>query len=297
MFAIAEHCGELNYATVTSVGTPGTVFTCAQLFQNLYQTTDDAFNFGQMRLRGGSTYVRIDDYVGSTRTFTLNGSGLSGITAGNEVHFTSGNPRVQANLFNAVNAAIRESWGDYNRETITNRADAFLTLASGTNEYTLTSTIGKLIRIGIQPTTRDGIMWFDPLNIWRVEGEEGDYKLHFLPGYSGTYSAAWSSRVRQPGLGSYGTFADAFAGEPLCLHFIEREPEMTGAGSETRLPMTYMEWVGSEKYLLNRLAIASDEEKRTLNILLPQVQQKAAQARAQLRLTKRRPPTTVELDF
>jgi hypothetical protein len=298
MFAIANHCGDVQYARVTSVTTPATVFTCTEATggQNLAQTTNDVFNYGSIRLLGGSVYARIDDYVGSTRTFTLNGAGLVGIAAGNQVQFTGFNAQQYGLLFAAVNETIRESWGDFYVETMTDRADAVLTLASGTNEYSLPAACAKLLRIGIQRTTRTGIEWFDPMQIWRVSGEEGAYTLNFLPGFAGPTTPAWSSRVRQPGTVS-GTFADAFANEPLCLHYIGREAELTSTGGTTKLPLNYVEWVGAEKYLLSRLAVASDEEKRSLNILLPQIQAKAAAAKAQLRLTKKRLPSTVELDF
>jgi hypothetical protein len=81
------------------------------------------------------------------------------------------------------------------------------------------------------------------------------------------------------------------------LHYIGREAEVTAETGSTKLPMYYLEWVGAELYLLGRLATASDNEKRMLNVLLPQIQNRAAKARAQLRLTKQRIPTTVELDF
>jgi hypothetical protein len=296
MFAIARHCGDVQDAFVTGVTTPATVIVCGQLFQNLYQTNDDAFNNGLIRIKGGSVIATISDYAGSTRTFTLGGTGLVGIAAGNGVEFTGFNPGQRHGLFNAVNEAIRESWGDFYVETQTDRADAVLTLTSGTNEYSLPAACAKLLRVGIQRTTRDGITWFDPLQSWRVTGEEGAYTLTFLPGFSGNTAPAWSSRVRQPGT-TNGTFADAFANEPLCLHYIAREAEVTTEAGTTKLPLNYVEWVGAEKYLLNRLAVASDNEKRTLNVLLPQIQAQASRARAQLRLTKKRIPTTVELDF
>ena len=296
MFAIARHCGDVQDAFVTSVSTPATVFLCGQLFQNLFQTNDDAFNNGMIRLKGGSVIANIADYAGSTRTFTLTSPGLIGIAALNGVEFTGFNPGQRGGLFAAVNEAIRESWGDFYAETITDRADAVLTLASGTNEYALPAACSKLLRVGIQRTTRTGIVWFDPLQIWRVSGEEGAYTLNFLPGFAGNTTPAWSDRVRYPGTVG-GTFADAFSNEPLCLHYIGREAEVTTESGTTKLPLNYVEWVGAEKYLLNRLAVASDNEKRTLNVLLPQIQAQAQRARAQLRLTKSRIPTTVELDF
>jgi hypothetical protein len=296
MFAIARHCGDVQDAFVTSVSTPATVFLCGQLFQNLFQTNDDAFNNGMIRLKGGSVIANIADYAGSTRTFTLTSPGLVGIAALSAVEFTGFNPGQRGGLFAAVNETIRESWGDFYVETQTDRSDAVLTLTSGTNEYALPAACSKLLHIGIQRTTRDGITPFDPMGIWRVEGEEGALVLRFLPGFSGNTAPAWSSRVRQPGT-TNGTFADAFANEPLCLHYIGREAEVTTEAGTTKLPLNYVEWVGAEKYLLNRLAVASDNEKRTLNVLLPQIQAQASRARAQLRLTKKRIPTTVELDF
>jgi hypothetical protein len=298
MFAIARHCGDVQDAFVTSVTTPATVFVCAQMFQNLFQTNDDAFNQGLIRMKNGTVIAGIADYVGSTRTFTLLSPGLVGITAGgNGVEFIGFHPGQRNALYHVINETIRESWSDgFYVETQTDRADAVLTLASGTNEYALPTACSKLLRVGIQRTTRDGIVWFDPMQNWRVAGEEGALILNFLPGFAGNTTPAWSSRVRQPGL-TRGTFADAFANEPLCLHYIGREPEVTGETGTTKLPMYYMEWVGAELYLLGRLATASDNEKRMLNVLLPQIQNRAAKARAQLRLTKQRIPTTVELDF
>jgi hypothetical protein len=251
-----------------------------------------------IRMKNGTVIAGIADYVGSTRTFTLLSPGLVGITAGgNGVEFIGFHPGQRNALYHVINETIRESWSDgFYVETQTDRADAVLTLASGTNEYALPTACSKLLRVGIQRTTRDGIVWFDPMQNWRVAGEEGALILNFLPGFAGNTTPAWSSRVRQPGL-TRGTFADAFANEPLCLHYIGREPEVTGETGTTKLPMYYMEWVGAELYLLGRLATASDNEKRMLNVLLPQIQNRAAKARAQLRLTKQRIPTTVELDF
>ena len=293
MAQIAQNVGDMLTAVITNYSSD-TSFICGRLAE----TTDDTYNYGLMRKLGGSTYAVISDYAGSTRTFTLAGSGITALSAaGDIVEFFGFNMMKRGALFNAVNAAIRDSKGAFYRDTEVNRSSATLTLAAGTNTYSLPSDCAKLLQVGIQPTTRDGITWFDPLKVWRVYGEEGAYTLEFLPNYNGTNYATWSSRVQIAPRGGYGTFADAFATEPLCLKYVSFEPEVTAESDTTRLPLSFLGWVGADYYSQWLLANGSDDDRRVLNVHLPQIQQNAMKARAQLTLTKPRMYQPAMVDF
>lgn len=295
MFQVAHNAGDLLTAVLTTY-TSDTSFACA----GLAEATDDTYNSGLIRMMGGSAYATISDYTGSSRTFTLAGSGIAALSAaGDIVQFCGFNMQKRGALFESINSAIRDSWGDFTRETVVDRSAATLTLAAGTQAYSLPSDVGQLAAIGIQPTTLDTIAWFDPLQVWRVEGEEGAYTLRFLPNFGAStlpQAPAWSARVT---LGNSGqTFADAYSGQPLCLRYYGREPELTSeSAGTTRLPLNYLGWVGADYYSQWLLANGSDDDRRVLNVSLPQIQRNAQRARAQLTLTKPKIRQPIELDF
>ena len=293
MAQIAHNCGDLLTEVITSYASD-TSFVCGRLAE----TTDDTYNYGLMRKLGGSTYATISDYVGSTKTFTLAGSGIATLSAaGDIVQWFGFNMQKRGALFEAVNAAIRDARGTFYREVRDTRAGASITLAAGTNVYALPTTLGKLLQVGIQTATTEGIVWYDPHNIYRVYGQEGAYSIEFMPNYHGTQYAAWSSRVHLAAAQSYGTFADAFSAQPLLLRYLTFEPEVTGESDTTQLPLNYLGWVGANYYSQWLLANGSDDDRRVLNVHLPQIQANAARAMSQLSLTKPKLYHTAQTDW
>ena len=292
MFQIAQNVGDLQSGFITTYSS-ATSIACS----GVAQSTDDTFNNGLMRVMGGTTYATISDYTGSTRTFTLASPGLTTAT-GKVVQWIGFNAQKRSALFEAVNAAIRDTWdGTFYRETRDTRATASITLASGTTRYSLPSNVGKLIQVGIQYTTITGVNWFDPGGMYQVYGEEGAYTIEFLPGFSGQTVRAWTQNVHFTNRTTYQTFADAYTSQPLLLRYYEREPEVDAEDDTTRLPLNYLGWAGADYYGQWLLANGTDADRAVLNVSLPQIQAQAARAKSQLSITKPKPRQSVELDF
>ena len=278
---MARVCGEL-YSGIVTTATSATSMACA----GIAETSDDAYNGGIAWELGGSVFANISDYTGSSKTFTLTSPGLTSIAAADRLVWAWTADKY-AQAFEAMNAAIFESRDQWWRDVKQTRATATdITLASGDHSYDLPAACLRLIAIGIQPTTTNSARWYDPFEAnATVVGQPGAFTLDFGP-YSGAGMPAWSSRVQIPPRYGYESFADAWANEPLLLHYETWETAFTAGSSTTQLPLDYMIWVSAEKYMQGRLAGASANERAQLNMQLPQVQSEAAKARGRLKLIK-----------
>jgi len=290
LFAVARAIGKTTNAYVTTGGTTTAIAT------GLQETTDSTFVGAIAHVMGNSTtYATVTAYNGTNKQLTFSTSLATSI--GSRLQLAMYDADMFAGVFDACNEMIRSSWGQYYTETVVDRNSAGITLAANTHSYALPAAVSQLVQIGIQATPTADIVWFDPLDIWRVEGQEGALTLRFLSGYGGGGEGEWSSRVHLDGYSSYGSFADVWTTQPLCLRYYGREPEMTSETGTTSLPLDYASWVTAESYVQTYLANASQNTARVMNVFLPQIQQKALQAKARLRLTKPSRMQTVTLDY
>jgi hypothetical protein len=279
--AMARVCGEL-YSGIVTTDTSDTSVACA----GIAEASDDAYNGGIAWELGGSVFATISDYTGSTKTFTLASPGLVSIVAGDRLVWAwTADKYTQA--FEAANAAVYESRDQWWRDVKQTRATATdITLASGDHSYDLPAACMRLMEIGIQPTTSNSAQWFELERAGAtVVGQPGAFTLDFGP-YSGAGMPAWSDQVQLAPRYGFESFADAWANEPLLLHYETWESAMTSGSGTVQLPLDYMMWVGAEKYIQGRLAGASANERAQLNMHLPQVQTEAAKARGRLKLIK-----------
>ncbi len=292
LFKIAQDCGEIASEFISSV-TSQTVLVCRGLGQDEHAT----FKYGLARVVGKGIR-QITAWNHATDTLTLSGAFDSNVAAGEVIQAAWADASRRNLAFAAINEAIRQSWDWWQRDTEVDRGAATITLTSGTHTYSLPSGVGKLLKVGIQPATTDPIYWFDPFEAkWDVYGQEGAFTLAFRPGFAGTGAgyAQWSSRVRLGG--SAGSFADAFTGEPLCLKYFGREPELTAETGTTQLPLDYFT-LASVLYLQARLKGMTDANEIALaRILLPQLMAQAEQAKSRLALTKPRPQQAARLQW
>lgn len=279
---MARICGEL-YSGLVTTATSATSIACA----GIVETADDAYNGGIAWELGGSVYATISDYTGSSRTFTLASPGLTSIAVGDRLVWAwTADKYTQA--FNAMNLVVgSDSWEQWGREVKQNRSTATdITLAAGDNFYDLPAACHRLKKVGIQPTTTSAPSWFELEEVGAViVGQEGAFTLEFS-GYGGVGDPAWSSRARTEPLSTFSSFPDAWANEPLLLWYETKETALSAASGTTQLPLDYVSWCASEKYLEARLAGAGQNERQQLNMLLPQVQREAAKARARLKISK-----------
>lgn len=294
LMKLARDVGEMKSAWITTY-TSATSFACA----GLAEATDDTYNGALLREKGASVYGGVSDYTGSTKTFTIGAPGISGLAAGDLVEFAWWNADKRAAAWEAINEAIRESWSVWSQDIEVDAASATITLASGTHTYSLPSGVGQLLKVGIQSASTDPITWFEPFAAnFEVYGQEGAYTLAFRPGFQRgglAIAGEWSSRVRLASA-SLGTFADAFAGEALCLKYVTRESELTSETGTTQLPLDYF-WTASAHYAENQLNDASRLDLVTANVSVPQIQKRALEAVNRLARTKKRPEQTVALKW
>jgi hypothetical protein len=279
--AMARVCGELLGGIVTTASS-ATSMACA----GIAETSDDAYNGGIAWELGGAVFANITDYTGSTRTFTLASPGLVSIATGDRLAWAWDDDKY-TQAFEAANSAIFESRDQWWRDVKQTRATATdITLASGDHSYDLPAACLRLIAIGIQPTTTNSARWYELNEVGAtVVGQPGAFTLDFGP-YGGAGMPAWSDQAQVAPRFGYESFADAWANEPLLLHYETWETAMTSGSGTTQLPLDYMMWVGAEKYIQGRLAGASDNERAQLNLLLPQIQTEALKARGRLKFIK-----------
>lgn len=269
LFYLAQALSELKSARVTA-RTSDTVFACG----NLSETTDDTYNYGLLRKEGGTTYVVISDYVGSSKQFTV-GAGLT-IAVGDLVEFCWWNADKFSAARAAINEAIRLSWDYWHRQVIVEAASSGITLAAGDDEYDLPAACDSLMEVG---TGANPIYWIAPVEPtgrvnYRVEGQTGALVLRFSEQYS-----------------REGTIADVFTGGGLALHYRTREPEIAETG-DTQLPLGYFA-VAAWIYARQALNDASRLDLQTASINLPQLEAAAQTELNRLGINKMLPSLLV----
>ena len=282
LFKVARDTRQLKAGLVTA-----TSDTTHLRIGALTDTSDDVYNGALMREQGASTIAVVSDYTGSTREFTLASALAPAIGDRYEWCWWEATERIYA--WEAINEAIRQAQDVWRQDTEVDAASATLTLATGTHTYALPTGIGKLLQVGIQENSADPISWFDPAEAaFEVYGQAGAYTLVFRPGFQYRYISgrSWSDRVRVASIAT-GTFADAFTGRALCLRYVTWESELVAETGTTQLPLDYF-WVASKEYVENALNDASRLDLVTANVNVPLIQQKAAEARKRLELSKPR---------
>ncbi len=190
----------------------------------------------------------ITSYLEADEQFVTSSAFSPAAIAGELVTVAWWDPHKRAMAQRAINQAIRASYPWFFREYIIdlNNNDAvydgplysMVLYADGTHvlqdldgstfEYALPTDCAFLSRIGVQSDASCAVQWFAPMNIWRVVGGEGAFKVRF------------NDKV---------DFVRANAGLPLCLHYEAREPVFSAfTGVETtQLPLDYFS-VAAEIY-------------------------------------------------
>lgn len=136
------------------------------------------------------------------------------------------------------------------------------------DEYALPADVAILSRVGIQPTgTATWTNEFAPMDLWRVVGEEGAFRIKFYN----------NGRYYIPSL---------FANQSLCLHYMAREPQLTDlATSACRIPLDVFS--GAANTLKRRWLFRDSRGDQAIeNVALPQLQIAAREALARVGAVK-----------
>lgn len=286
---VAEDLNEIERQFVTTVTNSTTLICTGET-----ETVDNTYKYGLAEIEGKGIVV-CSGYTASSDTFTFS-TGFSPIpVAGDVLKLAFWLPQKRGLALSAVKQAIRDYaypyWYLEVKQDFNNLKDssgntvAAITLATGTNEYTLATEVLELLAVGIDSskagTTEPN--WFGPLRgNWYVRGEPGALKLVFPDGYQG----------------AGGSFADAYNGYQLCLHYVAAEPAITDETSTTSLPLLFFA-VAADIYREMELNQASRTDLITANVNVPRRDLRAQMARSYLRGLKppldelRRPRTTL----
>lgn len=291
LFEMANHVNEIQGDVITTY-TSSTSFVCA----GVAETTPNAFRGGLIREVGGVLIGTIIAFNGTTKEFTLFGSGVANLQLGDRVEwcFWDGNKYNAA--VKAYNDAIRSQEDVWFQEVKQAAADSTITLDSQTFAYALPTDVHKLIKIGVYVAASMEPQWLDPMDIWEVIGQEGAFTLQFLPNMGGGTVAAWDSRVHYPVISGGGTLAQFYANRPLLLWYEKKESALVSLTDTTQMPLDSLVWKASDLYLQSRLPSIGPDEARNLNIALPQIQANAIAARSRLKRVKQT-QITVKYEF
>lgn len=221
----------------------------------------------------------IATYLESSETVTMD-TEFSPVPAGGDlITFLWFDPDKRALAEQAVNEAIALVYPYWYRETVVNAAAAAITLASGTDYYTLPAAVDGLIAVGIQTSSSLPIEWYAPKDLktdktlWVVEGQAGNYTVRFTRNF-----------MRGQGIHEINT------GQKLCLWYATRESALTaltGASGSTQLPLDYFT-VASQIYARYLLA-RNPEEMAKAAATLPQLDALAPAQLQKLGIGKRPP--------
>ena len=260
LFKIAEDNNLDRGAYITNVTNPTNPvrFECSAL-----TATDDHHYRGALIQILGKGILTIDDYVGASRQFVVNAN-FDAAPAQNDVvqlAYWKADQRLKAQraMNDALAASYRRGQPCWYREVKEDGSTAGITLVAGTYEYALPSGVTFLSRVGVQETNSP-VSWFPRGQLWRTGGQEGALKLQFYRGPRRDFVADW-------------------AGYKLCLWYEQREPVLTGESGTTQLPLDYFA-VASEIFKRRLLAGDSGDALQTDSMVLPQLQQEAANALA-----------------
>lgn len=198
-------------------------------------------------------------------------------TAGEVVGMAFWNPNKAQQALDALNAFIEASFPFWYREVRLDQnnltladgtATTLQTLAVDTDTYSLPSDCAILSRVGIQADAdRAWNHEYAPMDLWRVEGNEGAKRIRFFN----------NGRVYIPG---------AHAGQGLCLHYMAREPKLNSLWS-TSCQIPLEAFSKAAVYFKQRnLWRDGRTDLTTDNVALPQTQMEANAAWARVGAVK-----------
>lgn len=272
LFKIAADCSELQTEYIA-----GVTSQTALIVRGIERDPHTSLAYGLARIvgSGASGNRQITAWNPGTQTVTLASAFATTAAVGNVLQVLGADARRRGLMFDAINEAIRQSWGVFGRET---KGATSVTLDSGDALYDLPTDVGELWQVGVLESAGHYDMRPE-MNLWRMGGNAGAYTIEFL----------------QNG----GTFLPAkWAGQTLYAHYLDKEPEVDAESDTTRLPLDYFN-LASYLYLLKRGAPLLPEGDAGKSLLqdyqtkLGQLKADADAARVRLMKGKPRRPQNV----
>lgn len=269
LWKVASDAGEVLSEYIAGV-TSQTVL----IVRGMERDPHTSLTYGLARIvgSGASGTRQITAWNPGTQTVTLASAFSTTAAVGNVLQVLGADAKRRGAMFDAINEAIRQSWGVFGRET---KGATAIVLDSGDALYDLPTDIGELWQVGVLESAGHYDMRPE-LNLWRMGGNAGAYTIEFL----------------QNG----GTFLPAkWAGQTLYAHYLDKEPEVDAESDTTRLPLDYFN-LASYLYLLKRGAPWLPEGDAGKSLLqdyqtkLGQLKADADAARGRLMKGKPKPP-------